>query len=77
MANVSRVEVYSKGENILNPGDIVAVKLVTIIGHCDDFTVYQGLPDQSDEYVANYGDKVSEEIARAVAPYCAHLQYRW
>lgn len=76
MENVSRAKVHNEGGHILKPGDIVAVKLVTRIGHFRDFAVYQGLSDQSDECVASYGDKVSEETARAIAPYCSHLQYR-
>ena len=76
MAAVSRAEVYNKGGHILNPGDIVAVKFVTVIGHAGDFAVYMGLPGLSDHQVAEYGDKVSEEVGRAVAPYCGHLHYR-
>jgi hypothetical protein len=69
--------VYNKGGRILKPGDIVAVKHVTVIGYAGDFAVYMGLSDHSDEYVANRGDKVyPEEAARAIAPYCAHLRYR-
>lgn len=73
---VSRAEVYNKGGQILQPGDIVAVKMVTVIGDNGDFAVYQGLTDQSDGAVANHGDKVSESVGRAIAPYCAHLYYR-
>lgn len=76
MTNVSRAKVYNKGGHILKPGDIVAVKMVTVVGHCGDFAVYQGLTDQSDQAVAACGDKVSEKTARAVAPYCSHLEYR-
>jgi hypothetical protein len=68
--------VYNKGGRILKPGDIVAVKHVTVIGHANDFAVYTGRATQSDEHIANYGDKVGESAARAIAPYCSHLRYR-
>ena len=74
--SVSRKDVYNKGGHILGPGDIVSVKFVTVIGYSNDFSVYQGGSDQTDDEIAMYGDKVSEDIGRAVAPYCEHLQYR-
>jgi len=73
---VSRTEVYSKGGHILKPGDFVVVKYATVIGHGDDFAVYMSLNDWLDEDVVMHGDKVSEEVGRAVAPYCAHPRYR-
>lgn len=77
MANVSRARVYNEGGHILKPGDIVAVKHVTVIGYANDFAVYMGLSEHSDEGVADHGDKVADErAARAIAPYCAHLHYR-
>jgi len=76
MAVVNRADVYSKGGHILNAGDIVAVKMVTVVGQAGDFAVYQGTSAMTDEEVAFYGDKVSENAGRAVAPYCAHLHYR-
>jgi len=50
--------------------------MVTVVGYDGDFAVYQGLTDQSDQEVTDYGDKVTEEVGRAVAPYCTHLVYR-
>lgn len=76
MANISRAQVYQRGGAILQPGDIVAVKYVTVIGYNNDFAVYMGLSDQSDQEVADCGDKVLEDIGRAVAPYCSYLRYR-
>ena len=76
MAQVSRAKVYNEGGYILKSGDIVAVKMVTVIGYANDFTVYQGLTNQSDQEVADHGDKVLESVGRAVAPYCSHLSYR-
>jgi len=76
MATVSRAKVYNEGGHILKPGDIVPVKFVAVIGHADDFAVYMGLPEQSDGEIASYGDKVGEDVGRAVAPYCSHLDYR-
>ncbi len=76
MAQVSRAKVYDKGGHILESGDIVAVKMVTVIGFANDFAVYMGLTSQSDQKVAVCGDKVPESVGRAVAPYCAHLIYR-
>jgi len=77
MANVSRGRVYNEGGHILKQGDIVAVKMVAVIGWAEDFSVYQGLSEWSDQQVAENGDKVPESVGRAVAPYCAHLAYRW
>ena len=76
MAHVSRAEVYNKGGHALKPDDIVAVKYATVIGYAGDFAVYMGLSSWSDQAVANNGDKVSEDVGRAVAPYCSHLAYR-
>ena len=76
MANVSRAKVWNEGGHILKPGDRVTVKYVTVVGHVNDFAVYMGQTSQTDEEVAMYGDKVSEDVGRAVAPYCAHLSYR-
>jgi len=76
MAFVSRARVYQEGGHILNPGDGVAVKFVTTVGYDGDFAVYMGLTSQTDQEVADHGDKVPENVARAVAPYCAHLYYR-
>jgi hypothetical protein len=76
MVKVSRAKVYNEGGHILNPGDIVAVKYVTVIGYAEDFAVYMGLSGQSDQDVADHGDKVGEDVARTVAPYCSHLRYR-
>ena len=73
---VSRKAVYNEGGQILLPGDAVAVKYVTVIGEDNDFAVYMGLPHWSDARVADGGDKVSEKMGRAVAPYCSHLYYR-
>jgi hypothetical protein len=76
MSIVSRAKVYMEGGHILNPDDIVAVKMVTVIGWGGDFAVYQGPTDWTDQEVSERGDKVSAETGRAVAPYCAHLSYR-
>lgn len=73
---VSRATVYREGGGDLRLGDAVAVKYVTVIGAWSDFAVYIGVGDWSDERVAANGDKVSEEVGRAVAPYCSHLAYR-
>ena len=76
MTIISRAKVRNEGGHILKQGDMVAVKMVTVIGNVGDFAVYQGPTDLSDQYVADYGDKVPEDVGRAVAPYCAHLIYR-
>ena len=76
MVQVSRAKVYQEGGHILKSGDFVAVKMVTVIGYANDLSVYMGLTSQSDQFVADFGDKVLESVARAVAPYCAHLIYR-
>jgi hypothetical protein len=67
---------YRQGGSKLQANDIVAVKYVTVIGHVGDFAVYMGESSQSDQDIAQRGDKVDEATARAVAPYCAHLTYR-
>jgi len=76
MAQVSRALVYQRGGRFLKPGDIVAVKMVAVVGYSGDFAVYQGATDLTDKEVSDFGDKVPEEVGRAVAPYCAHLDYR-
>ena len=76
MANVSRAKVYNEGGHILKPGDIVAVKYVTVVGYDRDFSVYMGSSDQTDEEISLYGDKVLKFVGRTVAPYCSHLRYR-
>ncbi|HUT15050.1 MAG TPA: hypothetical protein VMY98_02260 [Anaerolineae bacterium] len=73
---ISRAEVYQKGGGFLAPQDAVGVKFVTVIGEAGDFAVYMGTSDRSDDDVAECGDKVPEEVGRAVAPYCGHLYYR-
>ena len=72
MASISRAQVYNHGGSFLGPGDIVPVKYVTVIGHMGDFAVYMG--EGTDKEIAENGDKVSEKVARAVAPYCSHLK---
>jgi hypothetical protein len=76
MAQISRALVYRHGGHILRPGDFVAVKMVCVTGYNGDFAVYQGSTDLSDQEISSCGDKVPEEVGRAVAPYCAHLSYR-
>jgi len=76
MVWVSRQKVYHEGGEILQAGDKVAVKYVTAVGCVGDFAVYMGLSDQTDQEVAECGDKVPESVGRAVAPYCSHLSYR-
>jgi hypothetical protein len=68
--------VYNRGGGILKPGDIVGVKHVAVIHDSGQgFTCYMGPSDWSDERIAQGGDKVLEEVARAVAPYLSHLAY--
>ena len=74
--SVSRALVYNRGGQILEPGDTVAVKYVTVVGYANDFAVYMGFPELGDNEIASYGDKVGEDVGRAVAPYCSHLAYR-
>ena len=76
MAQVSRARVWNEGGQILKAGDTVTVKMTTVIGYADDFAVYQGPSDWTDQEVADRGDKVPESVGRAVAPYCQHLSYR-
>ena len=76
MAIVSRAQVYNMGGRILRPGNIVPVKFVTVVGYGNDFAVYQGDSNWSNQEIADSGDKVSEDVGRAVAPYCSHLAYR-
>lgn len=73
---VSRGKVYNEGGHILGPRDAVAVKFVTVIGNANDFAVYMGKASWNNGRVATDGNKVSEDVGRAVAPYCQHLHYR-
>ena len=54
------------------PGDRVAVKVVIVLGHDQDYAVYTGTTDQSDEEIAAFGDKLAgergEQAAKAVFP---------
>jgi len=76
MTRISRGHVWNYGGNVLQAGDTVAVTYVTVIGYDHDFAVYAGDPAHSVEDIAHYGDKASEPVGRAVAPYCSHLTYR-
>jgi hypothetical protein len=76
MAWISRQKVYMEGGDILKAGDMIAVKYVVVVGQASDFAVYMGRSNQTDQEVAEYGDKVPESVGRAVAPYCSHLRYR-
>ena len=76
MRYIDRSTVYNRGGLILEPGDCVSVRYVTVVGYDHDFAVYMGNWNQTDLEISKSGDKVSESVGRAVAPYCSHLRYR-
>jgi len=63
--------------NDLVSGDKLGFKIIAVIT-AYDWAAYRGLTDRSDDEVASRGDKISEDIARALfyAPDAAGLPYR-
>jgi hypothetical protein len=44
----------------------MAVKIVAVAGHANDWAAYRGYSDWPDELVASNGDKIEQEQAEAV-----------
>lgn len=64
---------YNTSPSDVADEDAFAVKLVAIAGTNNDYAVYAGRSDWSDEKVAANGDKVSEEQA---GPFSYLMQLR-
>lgn len=62
----------------LSPRDRLGFKIIAVIGHQNDWAAYRGSTDKSDQWVADHGDKISQEVAEALffAPFVADLKYR-
>jgi len=62
--------------NELEPGDRMAIKIVAVIGHANDWAAYEANSQWSDDVTATNGDKIDAEAARRLFPVCRHLTYR-
>lgn len=62
----------------LKPGDILAFRVVAVIGNNNDWIAYRGYSDWSDEEIAMHGDEMSKKTAEQLfhAPKVAGLKYR-
>lgn len=47
----------------LKPGDTIGIKMIAAIGGADDYAVYYGPIEWTDEMVLRSGDKVPESVA--------------
>lgn len=63
----------------LKTGDTVEVRLVAVIGHAQDFAVYEASatmsPDATVDEIARHGDKIGKERAIAAFPELASKFY--
>jgi hypothetical protein len=61
----------------LKPGDILAFRVVAVIGNNKDWAAYRGYSEWTDEEIARNGDTISKEAAEQLfsAPYLAELMY--
>lgn len=64
--------------NELKADDRLGFKIIAVMGYRKDWAAYQGLTSWSDEEVASHGNKLSEDVARALfyAPVALGLAYR-
>jgi hypothetical protein len=62
----------------LKPGDILAFRVVAVIGNNKDWAAYRGYSEWTDEEIACSGDKISKKAAEQLfyAPGQAKLTYR-
>ena len=51
----------------------IPVRFVASAGHNDDWAMYMGWSDWSDEEIAGSGDKVREGLARAIIEHTENL----
>ena len=75
MRDLTYQQYYNMRGDEFRDGDRISVKLVCVLGHGDDYAVYKGTTDQTDEEIAEGGDKVyGDEIGKALFLTAVHAR---
>ena len=68
MRQLTYRQYYHMTPSEFQDGDHISVKLVCVLGYGNDYAIYMGTTDMSDEEIAQSGDKVYTYDGEKVGP---------
>ena len=60
---IDAAEARNMSPSDVKDGDAFPIKIVAIAGYGNDWSAYHGLSEWTDEYIAMYGEKLTQEQA--------------